>query len=135
MNGGDPFRARECNVTDPIADIRKRSASSFGESGPRERMSPIGRQAKGSTDELVNECVTVALSRACCDLESELNQSRPKCRGAARVFRVQSTNGALSDKLLGCGALSGEIEDENLKLAQKLPDRFVIIGRSGIVQM
>ena len=48
---------------------------------------------------------------------------------------MEGANGALFGKLLGGGALSGEIEHKDLELAQKLPDGFIIVGRSGVMQM
>ena len=48
---------------------------------------------------------------------------------------VEGANGTLFGKLLRCGALSGEIEDENLEPAEKSPNCFVIVGYSGITQI
>ena len=51
------------------------------------------------------------------------------------IIRVKSADGAFLCEFLGCRALGSEIEDEDLKPAQKLPDCFMIVGSSRIKQM
>jgi hypothetical protein len=46
MDGGNTFGTRERDVTDPVADIRKGVARSFGENRACGGVPPISGQAK-----------------------------------------------------------------------------------------
>jgi hypothetical protein len=135
VNGGHTLVPCQHNVADPVIDIGKRIAGSLSESLACGCATPLTGKAKRLRPKVLDKPIARAVSTARRDLQRKLNQSRPKACSPGRVVCVQGVHGTFLGENLRGRALGGEVEDEDLKSAQQSPDRLVIVGRIGFVQV
>jgi hypothetical protein len=67
---------------------------------------------------ILDQSIACAVTAANSNLDCKLDQGRPQVASPLRIAWLECADGAFLCKLFGFGTLSGEVEDENLELAQ-----------------